>query len=188
MNNIQKTDIKLLIVISIIVTTVLSTTYALLNFDAQSTTNATQSGCFVVDYTGSVLTSNSLVSTTDYTKGSHATVTLKKNSGCQIYTKATISLYTDTNSNAPLNGVQALKYKVMSGSTEVATGVIKNTATTDISPKNFAVNLATVNLTTTATTYDIYIWIDKSISHGEYHSKTYSGYIYATSEQTSTIK
>ena len=189
----EKTNIKLLIVIAIIVTSVLSTTYALLNVSTSKNTESNQAGCFNVDYTGQILSSNALTSTTDYTKGAHATVTLNKSSDCKIYTEATISLYTG-NSTAPLNKPRALNYKIMEGNTEKASGVIKNTSIpleeneTNPVPTNFTTNLLTVTLSTTAKTYDIYLWVDSSKSNGFYHNETYSGYIYATSEQTSTIK
>ena len=48
--------------------------------------------------------------------------------------------------------------------------------------------LATVPLTDTKTEYKIYIWIDSSLSKGAYNDKSYSGYIYAKSTQTSTVK
>ena len=48
--------------------------------------------------------------------------------------------------------------------------------------------LATVPLTDTKTEYKIYIWIDSTLSKGAYNDKAYSGYIYAKSTQTSTVK
>ena len=189
--NVKNTNLRLLIIIAIIVTTVLSATYAFINMFASSTTEEEEAGCFVVDYKGEILTSDALTSTINYNDAGthHATVTLNQNSNCKIYTEATISLHTNSTNTAPLNGTPALKYTVLSGSTIIASGIINNPEDTSDIPTDFSVDLATdIELTSTAKKYDIYIWLDKSISLGEYHGKTYSGYIYATSEQTSGIE
>ena len=47
--------------------------------------------------------------------------------------------------------------------------------------------LATLPLEDKEVTYTIYLYIDSTLSLGNYNDKTYSGYIYATTEQTSTI-
>lgn len=176
--NLNKYNIRSSIVIAIMITAVLSATYAFVNLSANSTTSNSVAGCFEVQYTGTPI-SNALVSTTNYLEGSHSKVTLSKGTNCKIYTTATIYIHTNTTTTAPIAQTQALKYKVMSGTTEVSTGLINQTGDK---------SLATVTLTETATTYDVYIWVDSEISDGAYNEKTYSGYIYATSDQTSTIK
>ena len=47
--------------------------------------------------------------------------------------------------------------------------------------------LATLPLEDKEITYTIYLYIDSTVSLGNYNDKTYSGYIYATTEQTSTV-
>ena len=47
--------------------------------------------------------------------------------------------------------------------------------------------LATLPLEDKEVTYTIYLYIDSTVSLGNYNDKTYSGYIYATTEQTSTV-
>lgn len=206
--NVEKTNIKLLIIIALIVTTVLSATYAFLNLQGSATTEETKAGCFTVSYEGQIINESNITSIIEpsedadaktkadfESKVAHATVTLKKDTAqeCEIYTEATISLYTGT-ITAPLNNPRALKYKVLEGTTEQTRGVITNTTIEDPSketnpiPTDFSTDLLTVDLETTAKTYDIYIWIDRNLSNGYYNEKTYSGYIYATAEQTSTIK
>ena len=177
--NMTKTNIKSLIIVSILVVFALSTTYAFLNLSASNSTTATgEAGCFVVNYTGQTINNSSLVSTTNYAEGASSNVVLSKNANCKIYTEADIMIHTNTTTTAPIsNG--ALKYKVMNGTTEVSSGTITTTGDT---------KLATVTLTTTATTYKVYIWIDSNISLGTYNGKSYSGYLYAKSIQTSTIK
>ena len=187
--DIKKNNIKLALLITIIVTVILSTTYAFFKFEFSSAEKDLAAGCFVVDYTGQVISTSDLTSTTEenYTSGAHATVTLNKNANCKIYSKATISLYTDSNTTAPLNELPALKYKVLSGNTIISSGVINNPDDPNSIPTDFSIDLITVDLTTTATTYDIYLWIDQNVSSGLYHEKVFSGYIYATSEQSADI-
>lgn len=175
----KKYNIKLIIVIAIVMTTVISATYAFVNFIASKQTEETKAGCFIVNYTGNILT-NTLVSTTNYLEGSHAQITLSKNENCKIYTTATIYAHT-TETTAPINTIQALKYKVFEGTTEKASGVITT------SENSNEVSLTSVVLEDTPKTYDIYIWVDKDISKGEYNNKTYSGYLYASSNQSSDI-
>ncbi len=47
--------------------------------------------------------------------------------------------------------------------------------------------LAIVPLTVDPVEYQVYLWIDSGISNGQYDNKSFSGYIYATSEQSSTV-
>lgn len=177
----RKENIKLSIIITLLVVLSLSSTYAYLELGSSNKNTTTgNAGCFVVNYTGQTINNSSLLSTTDYTKGAKSDIVLSKNANCEIYTKASIYLHTTT-TNAPIsNG--AMKYKIMKGTTEVASGVI----TADSA--NEEQLLTTVTLTTTSTTYSVYIWIDPAISLGTFHAKTYSGYIYASSTQTSTVK
>ena len=177
--NIKEYDIKLSIIIVLILGTVLSTTYAFLNLQANNNSDSSIAGCFEVNYEGTVLTDD-LTSTNNYLEGTHAQITLSKDESCKIYTQATIYVHT-TSTTAPINETQALKYKVLSGSTTLAEGVITNDNGSDKS-------LTTVTLSDTPTTYDVYIWVDKSLTNGQYNNKTYSGYIYASSDQSSTIK
>lgn len=178
----RRENFKLSIIISLIVVISLSATYAYLEIRGENTASG-QGGCFEVNYTGQTINNSSLQSTTDYTQGAASNIVLSKNENCEIYTKASIYLHTNSGeTNAPLsNG--AMKYKIMQGTTEVATGVIS--AVTETTEDQL---LATVDLTTTDTTYTVYLWIDPTISQGTYHEKTYSGYLYASSTQTSTVK
>ena len=179
----KRRNIKLIIIIAIIITSALTATYAFVVATATKETAATNAGCFVVDYTGTPDITNSLISTNDYTQGSKTSITLSKNADCKIYTTATIYMHTNTDATtAPLNETQALKYKIVSNNEELTEGVI----TTDAS--NNDKSLLTVTLSTTPKTYDVYIWVDSLLSQGTYNNTTYSGYIYASSDQTSTLR
>ena len=75
----------------------------------------------------------------------------------------------------------------MKGTTEVASGTLLR-AIDDNTNASYDLLLATVDLTTTQITYDIYLWLDINLSGGEYHNKSFSGKIYAKAEQSSTIR
>lgn len=181
--NYKAKNIKTIIIIILLVVASLSLTYAYMLLNSTKTTDSTQAGCFVVNYTGQSINNTSLQSTEDYTQGEVSDIVLSKNKDCEIYTEASIYIHTNSSeTDAPLSN-EALKYKIMNGSTEVSSGSIKT-----VTSGNEEQLLATVPLTTTSTTYKVYLWIDSSISRGSYNEKTYSGYLYASSTQSSTIK
>ena len=136
-------------------------------------------GCFNVNYTGENITTSSISTSTNYEEGSTTTVTLSKNSSCKLYTEANIYLKTNNTTTAPIESIPALKYKLYNGSSQISEGTITNKGD---------YLLGVVPLTDTEITYTVYLYIDPSISIGNYNDKSYSGYIYATSNQTSTIE
>lgn len=185
----KKNNIPMIIIIMILICLSLGSTYAFLQISSSGNNVTGEGGCFVVNYTGEagqyISPSEKLTTSSDYTSGGSSTVTLSKNSDCKIYTKANIYLNTNENGTSPdLLTENALKYTVVTKTnntdTVIASGEITATSAT---------KLATVNLTETATTYTIYIWIDNSITYGStkiYDGLTYSGYIYADAQQEST--
>lgn len=175
----KKENIKLSITILLIVVFSLSVTYAWMELNTNSSTSENQSGCFVVNYSGQEINNTSLKSTTNYLEGASSNIILSKNSNCKIYTEASIYIHTNSESTtAPLsNG--AMKYKIMQGTTEIQSGTIEESEDQ---------LLATVPLTDTNVTYIVYLWIDPEVSKGSYNGKTYSGYLYASSTQSSTVK
>lgn len=170
---------KLAIIIIILIISLIGTTYAYMNFNASANTTNNAAGCFVVDYSAQEINTTNLSATTNYLEGAKTTVTLSKNANCEIYTEANIYIKTNNETTAPISDPQALKFKVYNGDNLIQEGTISEIGDTLI-----AENLT---LTNTPTNYTIYIWIDANISKGSYNSTTYSGYIYATSTQTSTI-
>lgn len=180
----RKGNFKLSIIVSLIVIISISATYAYMELSAINNNSTGTGGCFLVNYTGQAINNSSLQSTSsfeDLTSAS-STIILSKNENCEIYTEAEILIHTNsTATDAPLsNG--AMKYQIKNGSTIVSSGVIA--AVTETSEDQL---LATVPLTETNTTYTVYLWIDSTISQGTYNGKTYSGYLYARSTQSSTI-
>lgn len=178
-------NFKTLFIVTILVIFSLSVTYAFVNLSASDSSVIGTGGCFSVNYVGQSIDNSSLISTTTYTEGASSEVTLSKNANCAIYTEAKIKLHTNSDITAPIAGdKQALKYKVVKTSGDGAIisggeGVINQTGD---------ITLATVTLTEISTIYTIYIWIDSTISSGTYNGTTYSGYIFAETVQTSTIK
>lgn len=194
MNNKLNTQyIKLILLISILITLTLGGTYAYLNAKTNNNSATGTGGCFNVNYSANIINSSNLSATTNYLEGANTTVTLSKAEDCEIYTTASIHINTtNTTSNpttAPIATVKALKYKIVTSGNSIVNDDGTTTSTKEgvidvIGDKT----LANVNLTTAATQYAIYIWVDSDLSEGNYDNKTYSGYIYAESTQQSTIK
>lgn len=155
-------------------------TYAFMTFSAISDNVATgQGGCFQVNYSGQELNAGDILSTDNYLEGAHTTVTLSKDSSCKIYTEANIYIHTNTETTAPIDTVEAMRYKLVTEDNIEYNGFVK---------KSCDVLVATVPITDSSITYDIYVWVDSNLSGGVYHDTTYSGYIYAESSQTSTVE
>lgn len=174
----KQENIKSIAIIGIIVLFSLGSTYAFLNFSAANNTATGVGGCFKVNYSGQAINNLSIQSTSTYTEGANSDVILSKATDCKIYTEADIYIHTNTTTTAPISD-GALKYKVVNGTKAVGEGSIKTTGDT---------KLATVTLTNTATTYKVYLWIDSETSNGKYNETTYSGYIFASAVQSSTVK
>lgn len=134
-----------------------------------------------VSYDAQKINATNLSSTDNYLEGAKTTVILSQKEDCKIYTLVDIFFNIATNITAPISQYPALKYKVVKGQQTISEGVITKVGD---------VRLATVALTTTPTNYLVYIWLDSNISNTSnraFDNKTISGYIYATSNQTSTI-
>ena len=183
----MKRDIlRSIIIVGLIITLGISSTYAFMYYSNSNASSTGNGGCFVVTYQGTAVTNATITVGETYNEtgaNAHPVVKLSKNANCKIYTTASIYLSVDQTSGIPLEisnpASGAFKYKIMNGSTEVASGVVQKS--------NSDILLATVNLTTSTVTYVIYLWIDINLSIGEYNGKTFSGKIYAKSDQSSTI-
>ena len=122
-------------------------------------------------------------------------ITLSKASNCEIYTEASIAINTNSTTTAPIsNGALKYRIEVISGDgkiynesaddpTQEPSLTVKNGAITEVGETV----LANVSLTTNATTYKVYLWIDSTISAGGYNGKNYSGYLHANAIQSSDI-
>lgn len=156
-------------------------TYAWFTWTSSPTTVGGTTGCFDIVYAKGTDISGSLVPSSSYTGGKSTSVTINIDPKCTITGKATLKLTTNATDDAtaiPLTA-GAVKWAVYkSGTTDaVATGTVTATGTID---------LAQVDLTTTATTYDFYVWLDGTIADNTYVGKTYSGSISATATQNAS--
>ena len=166
---------SLIICYAVVVT---GSTYAYLSIGDTKENVTGTAGCFEVSYTGEDIKHTNLSATTNYLEGARSTVTLAKDTSCKIYTEANIYIHVNDNITAPIATVKALKYKIMQGTTSVSEGVISSKGD---------VLLTNVPITTTTTSYTIYIWVDSSISNKQYDEVDFTGYIYAVSQQSSTV-
>ena len=153
--------------------------YLFLSTSSENTVTGT-GGCFVVDYVGQVINAGNLNTTTNYLEGAKTTVTLSKNENCDIYTLGNIYVYSDPDvTTFPIVETPALKYTIIDEDGLVyEEGLI-----TDVGD----VLLTEVDLYEEPTSYDIHLWVDSELSRGTYNNTSFSGYIYATSDQSSTI-
>ena len=177
--NMKKNYIKLTLLIIIFIALSLGATYAFLNLRQTNNNTTGKAGCFDISYTGTEIKHTNLSVTTNYLEGVNSTVTIAKDASCKIYNEAYIYIHVNDDITAPIETVQALRYKVMQGNNQIGEGLITNKG---------EVLLATVPITTTSTTYNIYIWVDSSLSNKRYDNVKFTGYIYAESDQTSTIE
>ena len=171
-------NLKSSIIILLLIVVSLSATYAYVQISSSSNAATGTGGCFEVNYTGQTISNSELKSTTVYTEGATSNIVLSRNEGCEIYTEASIYLHTNSDGTTADLSDGAMKYKIMQGTTEVTAGTLTGAEKQQ---------LATVPLTETDTTYTIYLWIDSSVSMGAYNGKTYSGYLFASSSQSSII-
>ena len=134
--------------------------------------------CNGINYQGQEINASNLSSTTNYLEGAKSTITLSQSEDCKIYSYVNIYLHVDDNITAPLESVKALKYKLITEDKIEYNGTITTKGDS---------LLAVVPLTSAPKSYQVYLWIDSEISNGQYDNRSFSGYIYATSEQSSTI-
>ena len=174
---------KIFIFISVICIFLIFTiggTYAYLYLGRTDNSVTGKGYCNSVVYEGTNINASNLVSTTNYLNGLKTDVKLYyENDECSIYSSVNIYLHTNNETTSPITSVHAFKYKVFNGSTKVSEGVITSKGD---------VQIATVPLTRTSTTYSVYLYIDSNVSKGYFDNKTYSGYICASAVQTSTVK
>ena len=156
---------------------VTSGTYAYLEMK-KNTSVAGSAKCNGINYQGQEINASNLSSTTNYLEGAKSTITLSQSEDCKIYSYVNIYLHTNDNITAPIDSVKALKYKLITEDKIEYNGTITTKGDS---------LLAVVPLTSNPKSYQVYLWIDSEISNGQFDNKSFSGYIYATSEQSSTI-
>ena len=156
---------------------VTSGTYAYLEMK-KNTSVAGSAKCNGINYQGEEINASNLSSTTNYLEGAKSTITLSQSEDCKIYSYVNIYLHVNDNITAPIDSIKALKYKLITEDKIEYNGTITTKGDS---------LLAVVPLTSNPKSYQVYLWIDSEISNGQFDNKSFSGYIYATSEQSSTI-
>lgn len=148
-------------------------TYAWFVWISNNTIIEGDSGCFTIVYQNGSAISGNLLPSADYTGGKTTTVTLNINPSCTTQGNATINLTTNPASTIDLTE-HAVKYAVYQGENSVSAGYVSGGTEA----------LATFPLTTVATTYTVYIWVDGAIATSEYIGTSYAGNIVVTAIQT----
>ena len=156
---------------------VTSGTYAYLEMK-KNTSVAGSAKCNGINYQGQEINASNLSSTTNYLEGAKSMITLSQSEDCKIYSYVNIYLHVNDNITAPIDSIKALKYKLITEDKIEYNGTITTKGDS---------LLAVVPLTSNPKSYQVYLWIDSEISNGQFDNKSFSGYIYATSEQSSTI-
>ena len=172
---------SLIMILLIYIIFITGSTYAYLAIGNNNNSINGIGSCGNVSYNGTNVIGANLNTTTNYTEGAHSTVTVSKtaNSG---YVEADIFIHNNSGSvpfNVGAEGYDAFKYVVLDGSTIIGGGIITKSNKDQL--------LATIPLTVTSRTYDVYVWVDANLSHGLYSNTSYSGYIYAKAICESTV-
>lgn len=185
--NIVRTIVGVLILILLVV----GVTYAYFAWKSNNTNITGTSGCFDINYDkgqdiGSTDSPYGLKSTCTYSEGASASVTMNIDSTCTTTGVASINLITNSftlydSSDAFSRGENVLKYQVVkvNGANEEeiegCSGYITNSSTK---------SLCEVDLSYTATTYKVYLYLDCNTVTTSYIGASYSGYIQTVATQT----
>lgn len=185
--NIVRTIVGVLILILLVV----GVTYAYFAWKSNNTNITGTSGCFDINYDkgqdiGSTDSPYGLKSTCTYSEGASASVTMNIDSACTTTGVASINLITNNftlydSTDAFSRGENVLKYQVVkvNGANEEeiegCSGYITNSSTK---------SLCEVDLSYTATTYKVYLYLDCNTVTTSYIGASYSGYIQTVATQT----
>ena len=185
--NIVRTIVGVLILILLVV----GVTYAYFAWKSNNTNITGTSGCFDINYDkgqdiGSTDSPYGLKSTCTYSEGASASVTMNIDGSCTTTGVASINLITNSftlydSSDAFSRGENVLKYQVVkvNGANEEeiegCSGYITNSSTK---------SLCEVDLSYTATSYKVYLYLDCNTVTTSYIGASYSGYIQTVATQT----
>ena len=185
--NIVRTIVGVLILILLVV----GVTYAYFAWKSNNTNITGTSGCFDINYDkgqdiGSTDSPYGLKSTCTYSEGASASVTMNIDSTCTTTGVASINLITNNftlydSTDAFSRGENVLKYQVVkvNGANEEeiegCSGYITNSSTK---------SLCEVDLSYTATSYKVYLYLDCNTVTTSYIGASYSGYIQTVATQT----
>lgn len=155
-------------------------TFAFLSFTA-TVTNAVYNGtttCFLVDYSSGQAITGTMFQSSTPKGGLTGSVTMNIKSSCNVNGAGTITLNVGSDTGSILLSEGALKYAVYDSANVnvLASGAITGTGNKDL--------YTGFDLSKTATTYHIYVWLDGNIADNDYVNLPFSGYIHASAIQT----
>lgn len=187
----NKNIIRMIIGVFILILLVGGVTYAYFSWKSADVNISGTSGCFDIVYDkgqdiGSADSPYGLKSTCTYSEGASASVTMNIDSSCTTTGVASINLITNNftlydSSDAFSRGDNVLKYQVVmvtsNGEVEIdgCNGYITNSSTK---------SLCEVDLSYTATSYKVYLYLDCDTVTTSYIGASYSGYIQTVATQT----
>ena len=151
---------KLIVLILFLILTITGITYSWFTWVMPTFKISGTSECFDLNikYTkgqdiGSDNKVKELITSSDYKGGLSTSLTVALGSSCTINNgSGTVILNTDSATSSDLLNSGALKYQVMSGTTELGKGVISSVGKMDIASK--------VSLTKSPKSITVYVWID----------------------------
>lgn len=155
-------------------------TFAFLSF-AATVTNASYNGtttCFDLDYSSGQAITGTMFQSSTPQGGLTGSVTMNIKSNCNVNGTGTITLNVGSETGSLLLSEGALKYAVYDSANAnvLASGAITGTGNKDL--------YTGFDLSKTATTYHIYVWLDGNIADNDYVNLPFSGYIHASAIQT----
>lgn len=187
----NKNIVRTIVGVLILILLVGGVTYAYFAWKSNNTNITGTSGCFDINYDkgqdiGSTDSPYGLKSTCTYSEGASASVTMNIDSACTTTGVASINLITNNftlydSTDAFSRGENVLKYQVVkvNGANEEeiegCSGYITNSSTK---------SLCEVDLSYTATTYKVYLYLDCNTVTTSYIGASYSGYIQTVATQT----
>lgn len=187
----NKNIVRTIVGVLILILLVGGVTYAYFAWKSSNTNITGTSGCFDINYDkgqdiGSTDSPYGLKSTCTYSEGASASVTMNIDSSCTTTGVASINLITNNftlydSTDAFSRGENVLKYQVVkvNGANEEeiegCSGYITNSSTK---------SLCEVDLSYTATTYKVYLYLDCNTVTTSYIGASYSGYIQTVATQT----
>lgn len=191
----NKNIIRTIVGVLVLILLVVGVTYAWFTWKSSNINIAGNTGCFDIVYDkgqdiGSTDSPYGLKSTCTYSEGASASVTMNIDSKCTTTGVASINLITNNftlydSTDAFTRGDNVLKYQVVKvidsveEEIEGCSGYITNNSTK---------SLCEVDLSYTAATYKVYLYLDCNTVTTSYIGASYSGYIQTVATQTAIKK
>lgn len=194
----KKNIVKTILGVLLLIILVTGVTYAWFTWKSANISISGTTGCFDIVYDkgqdiGTEDSPYGLMPSCDYSGGASAEVTVNIDSACTTTGVASINLKSNSftlydGTNAFNRSDKVLKYQVVEVTTETVDDVATTTETaidgcTGYITSTSSVSLCEVDLSYTATTYKVYLYLDCNTVTTSYIGSTYSGYIQTVATQ-----